>query len=78
MKDILIRSALTMNNLFRPTQKPIYCNKCGTRLKVYYAEEKVCVVKCGYCEYIGIVKADSYEDAALHFGKEKEGGEEDA
>lgn len=75
MQDITIRKVLEMTNLFRPTSKPIYCNKCGTKLKVYYAEEKVCAVKCGYCEYIGIVKANSYEDASLYFGNEKGGGE---
>lgn len=69
MKDIHIRSVLTMDNLFKPTSKPIYCNTCGTKLKVYYAEERVCVVKCGYCEYMGIVKAGSYDEAALYFGK---------
>lgn len=76
MQDVTIRKVLEMKNLFRPTERPIYCNNCGTKLKVYYAEERVCAVKCGYCEYIGIVKARNYEEAALHFGNEKGGGEE--
>lgn len=75
MQDITIRNILKMDNLFKPTYKPIFCNKCGTKLKVYYAEEKVCAVKCGYCDYIGIVKANSYEDAALYFGMEEGGAE---
>ena len=75
MQDFKIRAILKMENMFRPTSRPVYCNKCGTRLKVYYAEEKVCAVKCGYCEYIGIVKAGSYDEAALYFGSEKGGAE---
>lgn len=75
MRDLYIRSLLSMDNQFRPTSKPICCNTCGTKLKVYYAEEKVCAVKCGYCEYIGVVKANSYDEAALYFGKEMAGAE---
>ena len=74
MQDVTIRKVLEMTNFFRPTSKPIYCNNCGTKLKVYYAEDRVYAVKCGYCEYIGVVKASSWEEAALHFGNEK-GGE---
>ena len=77
MQDATIRKVLEMTNLFKPTAKPIYCNNCGTKLKVYYAEERVCAVKCGYCEYIGVVKASNYEEAALYFGNEK-GGKDNA
>ena len=73
MQDITIRKVLEMTKLFRPTSKPIYCNKCGTKLKVYYAENKVYAVKCGYCESIGIVKANNPDDASLYFGNEKGG-----
>jgi hypothetical protein len=71
-EDKKFRDILTSDVLFKPTLTPIYCRKCGTRLKVYYAEERVCAVKCGYCEYIGIVKANNPMQAAFYFGGEKE------
>ena len=75
--DKNFRDILKSDVLFRPTATPICCNHCGTKLKVYYAEERVCVVKCGYCEYIGIVKSSNLDLAALHFGKKaKKGGAE--
>lgn len=70
-EDKKIRDILKTDVLFRPTATPIYCRECGTRLKFYYAEERVCAVKCGYCEYIGIVRADSPNKAAFYFGEEK-------
>lgn len=75
MQDKIIRSVLTMGNYFKPPITPIYCKECGTKLKVYYAEEKVYAVKCGYCEYIGVVKAKNPDEAALCFGKK--GGEQE-
>lgn len=69
MRDCIIREIPGMANMFRPTSRSIYCNKCDTKLKVYYAEEKVYAVKCGYCEYVGVVKANNPEEAALYFGK---------
>lgn len=69
MRDCIIREIPGMPNMFIPTSRPIYCNKCDTKLKVYYAEEKVYAVKCGYCEYVGVAKANNPEEAALYFGK---------
>ena len=68
MQDVTVRSILKMENMFKPTLTPTYCNKCGTKLKVYYAEEKVYAVKCGYCEYVGVVRANNPEEATLYFG----------
>lgn len=53
----------------------IKCRNCGTRLKVYYAEERLYSVKCGYCETITLVKASCPAEAARYVGEyaEEEG-----
>lgn len=69
--DEKIRDILKLEVEFHPEIGKVHCNTCGTRLKVYYAEEKTYAVKCGYCEYIGIVKEKSPMRAAFHFGREQ-------
>ena len=65
-----MRDVLQLNGIFKPTPRPVYCRHCGTRLKAYYAEKTVYLVKCGYCEYVGIVSAENPTEAAKHFGME--------
>lgn len=54
---------------YTPTLTDVRCRMCGTRLKVYYAEERLHAVKCGFCEYIGLVKADNPTHAMRFFGE---------
>lgn len=54
---------------YTPTMTDVRCRMCGTRLKAYYAEEKLYAVKCGFCEYIGLVKTDNPTQAMRFFGE---------
>lgn len=63
---------------YHPTPTAVYCNNCGTRLKAYYAEGGLYVVKCGYCDTITIVKASNPTQAARYVGDyERKGGADD-
>ena len=54
---------------YTPTATPLYCKKCSTRLKVYYAEDRLYAVKCGFCETVTLVKADNPTEAARYVGE---------
>lgn len=54
---------------YQPTLTDVRCRVCGTRLKVYHAEEQLYVVKCGFCEYIALVKANNPTMAMRYFGE---------
>ena len=60
--------AAFQNNVYYKPIEPIYCHKCGTRLKVYYAEERLYAVRCCYCESITLVKASNPAEAASYVG----------
>ena len=78
--DRNIRDMLQLNGVFTPSPTPVYCRRCGTRLKAYYAEESVYLIRCGYCEYTGIVRASNPTEASRYFGEYhpiEKGGEED-
>lgn len=47
----------------------IRCRNCGTRLKVYYAENRLYSVKCGYCETLTLVKANNPTEAMRYVGE---------
>ena len=55
---------------YRPLQEDIRCHICGTRLKTSYAESRLYAVKCGYCETITLVKANSPAEAARYVGRD--------
>ncbi|MBP0983065.1 MAG: hypothetical protein J6A19_05000 [Oscillospiraceae bacterium] len=46
----------------------VRCRKCDTKLRTYYAEDRLYAVKCGYCDYIALVKAGSPSEAAMAVG----------
>lgn len=47
----------------------IRCRNCRTRLKVYYAENRLYSVKCGYCETLTLVKASNPTEAMRYVGE---------
>lgn len=47
----------------------VRCHNCGTRLKVYYAENRLYSVKCGYCETLTLVKANNPTEAMRYVGE---------
>ena len=55
-----------------PQDADVRCCKCGTRLKTYYAEGQLYLVKCGYCDMITMVKTKSPKEAACLVGYEVE------
>ena len=74
--DMIIHRVYKQDVNYAPTMTDVRCRTCGTRLKVYYAEEKLYAVKCGYCEYVGLVKADNPTHAMRFFGEYAEKGGE--
>lgn len=67
--DYIFEKAYSQRVVFNPVPKDVFCNHCKTRLKVYYAEDRLYAVKCGYCESITLVRADNPIEAALHVGE---------
>lgn len=55
--------------LYHPALTDVRCRECGTRLKVYYCENGLYAVKCGYCDYIALVKASNPTTAMRYFGE---------
>ena len=72
--DNAIHRVYKQDLYYTPTLTDVRCRTCGTRLKVYYAEEKLYAVKCGFCEYIGLVKACDPTHAMRFFGEYAEKG----
>lgn len=68
MIDDKFHEAFTADAYYRPTPDDIRCRRCGTRLKAYYAEDRLYAVKCGFCETITLVKAGNPSDAARYVG----------
>ncbi len=52
-----------------PCYAEVRCEVCGTPLKTYYAEGRLYLVKCGYCDTITMVKANNPIQAAEMVGK---------
>lgn len=72
--DEVLHAAYCAPAMYKRTPEDIRCKICGTRLKTYYAEERLYAVKCSCCDYVGLVKAKSPSEAAKVFGT-KDGGE---
>lgn len=53
-----------------PCDANVRCRICGTQLKTYYAENRLYLVKCGYCDMVTMVKASSPFNAAVMVGNE--------
>ena len=70
--DELFHNVFSANVRYNPLITDVYCRNCGTKLKVYYAESRLYAVKCGYCDTITLVMADSPMEAAFYVGECKE------
>lgn len=73
--DDIFHAAFHNDVYYKPIDTHVYCNKCDTRLKVYYAEERLYAVRCCYCESITLVKASNPVEAASYVGKMNIGDE---
>lgn len=74
--DQKIFNAFTVNANYQPTPTAVYCRNCGTRLKAYYAENRLYAVKCGYCETVTLVMANNPTEAARYVGEYERGNNE--
>ena len=54
------------------TNEVVRCRRCDTRLRIYYAEDRLYAVKCGYCDCVTLVKADNPLEAAIAVGYNSE------
>ena len=70
--DKYFHTVFTRDVNYTPTLTAVHCKNCGTRLKVYYAEERLYAVKCGYCESVTLVRADNPTQAMRYVGEYKE------
>lgn len=52
-----------------PCDAEVRCRICGTPLKTYYAEGRLYLVKCGYCDTITMVQASNPFNAAAMVGE---------
>lgn len=75
MLDDKFHEAYTADANYYPPPTPVYCRNCGTKLKVYYAENRLYSVKCGYCETVTLVRASNPTQAARFVGRYKEGSQ---
>ena len=62
-------AAYNADAYYQPTPTAVYCRNCGTRLKAFYAENRLYSVKCGYCETITLVLANHPTEAARYVGE---------
>lgn len=69
MNDKTFHLAFKKEVNYFPTPTRVDCRSCGTRLKAYYAGERLYAVKCGYCEAITLVKANNPTEAARYVGE---------
>lgn len=71
MLDQTIHEIFSSTTLYKklPNKAVIRCKECGTPLKTYYAEERLYLVKCGFCETVTMLKASSPITAAAMIGK---------
>ena len=79
MDDKTFHEVYKADVLYRPIHGyQVCCHSCGTKLKAYYAEDRLYAVKCGYCDTVALVKAESPAQAAMIVGKRvfKERGDE--
>ena len=67
--DQKIKDIYNANVYYQPTTTPVYCKNCATRLKTYYAEERLYIVKCAYCETLTFVQANNPTEAARYVGE---------
>lgn len=74
-RDDIFHAAFRNDVYYKPTEPPVYCKKCDTRIKVYYAEERLYAVRCCYCESITLVKAANPVAAASYVGYRRLGDE---
>lgn len=75
MMDRKIRSILVLAD---PEQKKVLfreskalCSICRRPLEVYYAEDRVYVVRCSRCEIVSVLRATNPENAASWVGASK-------
>ncbi len=69
MNDKKYHEAFKADAYFTPPPTAVRCRNCGTKLKVYYAEESLYAVKCCYCETITLAKARNPVEAARYVGE---------
>ncbi len=62
---------MTLPYVKLPYGADVRCKVCGTQLKTYYAEKRLYLVKCGYCDMITMVKASNPLKAAIMTGEMK-------
>lgn len=55
-----------------PNGESMVCPVCKTKLKVYYAENRLYVIKCVYCNNISLTKASNPIEACKNIGAETE------
>lgn len=67
--DLWMHAAYQANVMYRELLIGVLCRKCGTRLKVYYCENRLYAVKCDGCESVTLVKATNPMDAMLTVGE---------
>ena len=67
--DQIIRDIYDARIYYQATATPVYCRNCGTRLKTYYAEGRLYIVKCAYCETLTFVQANNPTEAARYVGE---------
>lgn len=66
--DKTLHDAYKSDAYYTPTLTPVYCHRCGTRLKTYYAEDRLYAVKCGFCETVTLVRASNPTEAMRYVG----------
>ncbi len=71
MFDRTIHDIFNLTILYKklPNKAVIRCKECGTPLKTYYAEERLYLVKCDFCETVTMLKASSPIIAAAMVGE---------
>jgi ribosomal protein S27E len=75
INDETLREVYRARLVYTPTLTKVNCRNCGTRLKVYYAEEAIYAVKCVFCETVTLVEANNPTQAMRFVGEYDEKGE---
>lgn len=71
MLDKTIHEIFSSTTMYKnlPNNAVVRCKECETPLKTYYAEDRLYLVKCGFCETVTMIKASSPITAAAMVGK---------
>ena len=71
MLDRTIHDIFNSSTMYKklPNNASVRCKECDTPLKTYYAEDRLYLVKCGFCETVTMIKASNPIIAAAMVGK---------